>query len=213
MSVFFSKEYDQGYVIFKQGMPGYAAYILKKGSVEISTMVCDKKIVIATLEPVAVFGEMALLLKGNKRTATATTLKESEVIEIDKRAFDQYVQKSPKIIRGLLTTFADRLRETTIAASRKPDVFLAICNILSLAAPQVQGDIIYEDTVGVIAKALLVDPSEVEEKLTMMKAFGLIEINGKTGGGETISLPMKEEFFERATRLHNLLSTAKVGGY
>lgn len=208
MSVFFLKEYDQGCVIFEEGMPGYAAYILKKGSVEISTTVCEKKIVIATLKPLAVFGEMALLLKGNKRTATAIALEDSEVIEIDKKAFDQYVQKSPKIIRVLLTTFADRLRETTIAASRKPDIFLAICNILSLAAPQREADIIYEDTVGVIAKALLIDPSEIEEKLNMMENLGLIEIRDKAGKDKIIRLPEKEEFYERAVKLHGLLSAS-----
>ena len=89
-------------VIFGEGVKGDSAYLLKEGRVEISKMMDGKKKVFAILKPVSMFGEMAILLGDEKRTATAVALEDSKVVEIKKDDFESYIRQSPAMISTLL---------------------------------------------------------------------------------------------------------------
>ena len=113
MTDFKVRKFSQDEIICEEGSIGNVAYILTAGSVEISVDVKGQKKVLTALKPVTVFGVMALVLKGNKRTATATALENVEVVEIDKEEFDEYIEKSPRVISATLKTLVERLQETT----------------------------------------------------------------------------------------------------
>ena len=87
---------------------GTVAYILREGGVEISVEVEGSKKVLT------VFGEMALVLPDHQRTATAAAADCSEVVEIAKSDFDDYIDSSPAVIAAALKALVDRLRETTV---------------------------------------------------------------------------------------------------
>ncbi|MFQ5444277.1 MAG: cyclic nucleotide-binding domain-containing protein, partial [Nitrospinales bacterium] len=63
----------RGSKIFRDGEPGNCAYLIEKGSVEISSHRKGKKIVLATLSEGELLGEMALI-DNSVRSATATAL-------------------------------------------------------------------------------------------------------------------------------------------
>lgn len=113
MSGFHVKKFSKDEVICQERSTGNVAYILREGRVEISVNVDGTKKVLAVLEPVTVFGVMALVLKDHKRTATATVLEHAEVVEIEKKDFDEYIEKSPKVITAALKALVDRLLDTT----------------------------------------------------------------------------------------------------
>ncbi len=113
MSGFQVRKYSQNETICKEGATGTAAYILRKGRVEVSVDVEGNKKVLTILEPVTVFGEMALLLKDHKRTATAIALEYSEIVEIEKKYFDEYIGESPPVIATALKALVERLLDTT----------------------------------------------------------------------------------------------------
>ena len=113
MSNFHVRKFSQNETICEEGSTGAVAYILRKGSVEISFDVGGNKKVLTILKPVTVFGEMALILEDHKRTATATALEHSEVVEIEKKDFDKYIEKSPQVIAAALKALVERLLETT----------------------------------------------------------------------------------------------------
>ncbi len=113
MSGFQVRKYSQNETICKEGATGTAAYILRKGKVEVSVDVEGNKKVLTILEPVTVFGEMALLLKDHKRTATAIALEYSEIVEIEKKYFDEYIGESPLVIATALKALVERLLDTT----------------------------------------------------------------------------------------------------
>ncbi len=194
-------------VVFEEGWRGASAYILKKGSIEISIRVRGKKVVIKTLEPVAVFGEMALILREHKRTATALARMDSEVVVISREVFEDYIQRTPQIIRTVLETFASRLRETTQKVSRTPDLFLAICNILNLMLIHDRTELVYDQTVEILSRTLLVDTSEIKDKLEILENSALVAIRTTEKTKKLILLVPSEGFYQKAVRLHQIIST------
>ena len=99
--------------IFEEDSIGDSAYILKEGRVEIYMNRDDAKIILAELKPVSIFGEMALLTKEKRRTASAKALDHVKVIKIDKDNFDQQLSDTPGIISAVLHCVTQRLVDTT----------------------------------------------------------------------------------------------------
>ena len=106
-------EFFPATLIFEEHALADSAYILKEGNVEISMKRGDEKIVIAELAPVSIFGEMALLSKEKRRTATAKALGRVKAIRIDKENFDQQLSDTPSIITAVLHGVTQRLIDTT----------------------------------------------------------------------------------------------------
>lgn len=120
MQNFLLREFKETSFIFKEGSLGDTAYILKEGRVRISTRANGTKVVLAELSPVTIFGEMALLSKEQKRTATAEAISHVKVIEIDKIKFDELMSHSPSIIVTILHAITQRLVDTTSRIHNPP---------------------------------------------------------------------------------------------
>lgn len=113
MDEFPVREYFKLNVIFDEGSLGDTAYILKKGRVEISKKIGGRRVLIAELDAVSIFGEMALISEDHRRTATARAIEQVEVIEVDKRKFDRLMAETPSIIGVILQELARRLADET----------------------------------------------------------------------------------------------------
>lgn len=100
-------EFPAGYDIVTEGEDGNFCGIIVDGSVEVirggST--------IARLESGEFFGEMALIDPA-PRSATVRTVNEVTAIRIHEQAFTEVVSKDPGIAMALMTSLAQRLRET-----------------------------------------------------------------------------------------------------
>ena len=128
------KKFYNGDVIFTEGELGDAAYILRKGRVEISIGMDADKVTLAELTAPAVFGEIAVLLRGQRRTASATALEYSEAAEIDKPSFMRVLDSTDEVIGAVLNAAVERLKETTARVTGAPDVYGAIAEFLDLFA-------------------------------------------------------------------------------
>lgn len=106
------REFHPSTIIFEESSIGNSAYILKEGRVEISMKIRGEHVVLAELNPVTIFGEMALLSKEKKRTATAKALSHVKVIEIDKPNFDELLSNSPSIVTSILHGITQRFADT-----------------------------------------------------------------------------------------------------
>ena len=69
-------------IIFEEDSPGDSAYLLKTGQVELSKHVNGIKRKLTVLKAPIMFGEMALIMPEQKRTAGAKTLTECELVVI-----------------------------------------------------------------------------------------------------------------------------------
>ncbi len=104
--------FADGEVIFADGANGDWMYVVESGEVEISKILGGRKVVIETMKPGDLFGEMAYIDK-TPRSATATARGTTEVGIIDRQFFDQEFNKLSADFQQMLKTVAFRLRKTT----------------------------------------------------------------------------------------------------
>ncbi|HHL40380.1 MAG TPA: cyclic nucleotide-binding domain-containing protein [Deltaproteobacteria bacterium] len=197
-----TKTFYSNEVIFREGSRGESAYILKQGRVEISVGSGEKRVVLTVLRPVSVFGEMAVLLKDQRRTATATALDFVEAVEVDKDSFVAAVKKSPSIVSTVLGALVERLQRTTAKVSRTPDLFLGLCNMLDLLDAHGAAPLLYDRCVKAACGAFLAERTAVMETLGMLEALGLVTIDRDDAGRKVLSLKNRRDFLKQAYKLH-----------
>ena len=97
--------YPIGTTIFQEGDSGESMFAIKRGRVAI--ILGDNTVDV--LEDQELFGEMALL-ENTTRAATAVTLEETELVEIDKPQFYILVRQNPHFALQLMQLLSERLR-------------------------------------------------------------------------------------------------------
>ncbi|MDA0657170.1 MAG: EAL domain-containing protein [Proteobacteria bacterium] len=105
------KTFSPGAQIFREGEPGEQAYIIVRGEVEISALQRGRKIVIARLCKDELFGEMALI-DDKLRSATATTMDETEVIVVERALLRDKIDDADPLLKILLKVTLQRFRWT-----------------------------------------------------------------------------------------------------
>jgi CRP-like cAMP-binding protein len=188
-------------VLFKEGTIGRFAYVLKKGKIEISIKAGGEKLALDTLEPTVIFGEMAVLFEESKRTATATAVEYTELVQIEKQDLEEYLKKTPKIIVHILDALVERLRKTTEKVGKTPNVFLAVSEVLNLMAMHKKDELIYSRTVSAISNAIFSEPESIEATIDKLEKYGLISITINDVGGKTIHLLQTDTFLNSAKRI------------
>jgi len=105
-----------GTTIFQQGEQGTSMFAIKRGRVAIMV----SGVTVDTLAEDEVFGEMALLEKAT-RSASAVTLEETELVEIDESQFYLFVRQNPHFALQLMQLLSERLRRADALYRRPPD--------------------------------------------------------------------------------------------
>lgn len=108
-----TKFFKKGETILVEGTPGEEAYVINKGHVEIKKQTLDgTEVVIATLGPGQIFGEMCLF-DDSSRSASVYAINDLEVIVISKEEFLSYLKDTPTQIKIILELLLKRLRQTS----------------------------------------------------------------------------------------------------
>ena len=103
-----------GEVLFSQGDPGDAVYVVERGEVEISVLSLDgRKLALDIQRPGEVFGEIALF--GGDRTATATAITACVLRRIRRADVLEALRHRPELALEFIDILCERLR----ALSRK----------------------------------------------------------------------------------------------
>jgi len=113
--------------IIKQGAPGKAIYVIRRGSASVELLNLDGRTEIATLGSEEICGEIAFLLKDeilkDKTSASvmARSKVEADVIEADDLAklFESFPSVGSRFYRSLAVVLARRLRETSRAFAKR----------------------------------------------------------------------------------------------
>jgi CRP/FNR family cyclic AMP-dependent transcriptional regulator len=100
-----------GTTIFNQDEIGEEAYLISRGSVNItrSDAITGANLSLARLKAGALFGELSLI-DDHPRSASALALNNSELIVLSKQAFWQKAQQDTSYIKSLLSILSQRLR-------------------------------------------------------------------------------------------------------
>lgn len=125
--------YRRGEEIFREGAPGDRLYVIGAGKVKLGHTAPDgREHLLAILGPGEILGEVSLYDPG-PRTATATALAKTSVVELQHTDLLRVLDARPEISQHLLRSLALRLRRTN--------------NKLS--------DLIFSDVPGRVARSLL----------------------------------------------------------
>lgn len=99
-------------VLCRQGDPGNALFIVTGGRIRLSTFdPSGNEKILTFFTDGQFFGEMSLLT-GAPRSATATAETDSQVLVLDKSAFDQLLSAHPQIMREMLKVVSQRTLHT-----------------------------------------------------------------------------------------------------
>ncbi|HMK12095.1 MAG TPA: cyclic nucleotide-binding domain-containing protein, partial [Acidimicrobiales bacterium] len=109
------RTYRKGQVIFREGQAGGTVLAIRSGVVKISVVTpTGRDILLAVKEPGSLVGELAAI-DGRPRSATATALDAVAAIALPDHAFNDFLDRHPRMAVRLLRTLAAQIRE---AASR-----------------------------------------------------------------------------------------------
>lgn len=98
-----------GEQIFKAGDAGDCAYLIEKGSVEVSIMDQGVERLVSSLGKNEMFGEIALI-DHQPRTATVRAAEKTVLVPIRRKLVDGLLEKSDPILRHLLLVVLERFR-------------------------------------------------------------------------------------------------------
>ena len=105
------RTYRKGEVIIHQGDPGTGLFVILNGSVSVTSRsrpgLPEKAL--ASLNKGEWFGEMSLI-DGYPRSATVTTLAETEVAELNRWVFLDALRREPSIAVAMLPELCRRIR-------------------------------------------------------------------------------------------------------
>jgi len=110
--------YEPGDAIFRQGDEGSSLFIIEDGAVEISYGDGVSKVSLATLYAGQYFGELSLF-DGAPRSATASALKPSRLMRLDRDDIVDFVNKTPSAALRIIAEMSERLRQTNELMSRQ----------------------------------------------------------------------------------------------
>lgn len=174
-------------VIFTEGSKGDEAYLLVEGKVEISGSVDGRKKVFAVLQPVSLFGEMALFLEDQGRTATAVALEDSKVVVLGRDDLEGYINAAPPAISAMLNVMVTRLKSTTKKALRAPNVPMGIVRILDLFSLNGKNEVLYDSAVRHMSDIFVCSAATIEGYLQGLASQGHIAIAAVDREGLAVS--------------------------
>jgi CRP-like cAMP-binding protein len=111
----FERRYEPDELIFEEGQPGAALFLIVDGKVAVEVHCEDHTKTLAILEKGAFFGEMALLNEA-PRSANARSLERTYTLALYRNDLSRLIQRDPQtacqIYRALASMVGDRLRST-----------------------------------------------------------------------------------------------------
>ena len=115
LSVAHERKVHRGTLVFQKGDTGSSMMAVLSGRIRIGSTSRDgKQLTLAVIDGGNVFGELALL-DGKPRSADATALEDSILLEIARPAFLQLLKNDPSLLASLIALLCDRVRGASAA--------------------------------------------------------------------------------------------------
>ena len=112
----------KGDILFEEGAPGDAAYLIKSGSVNVTSKVDGQESVIATLSRGSMVGEMAVIT-GEPRMATVIAAEQSELITIRPENVNKKLEDCDPFLSAFVPILIGKIRDLTQNFRKKPETF------------------------------------------------------------------------------------------
>jgi CRP-like cAMP-binding protein len=168
-------------VLFHEGDPSDALYVIQRGRVAIATQSGDgRETVFAVLEDGELFGELPLF-DDAPRSADARALTQSTVIELGYAPVRALLREQPELLWGIVRPLAQRLRATNEALSDA--VFLDVPartakRLLELAGEEASFNL--PVTQEELAAMVGASRERVNKAISLFVKLGWLEIEGRS---------------------------------
>ena len=117
MQILNRQHFYNGNSVFSAGDAAICAYLIQSGHIDIVVGAGDDAVVIDTLGPGEIFGEMALLDDG-VRSASALARDAATCIVITRTEFQKHLEAADPLTRAMLKLMTKRLRKVTRLVQR-----------------------------------------------------------------------------------------------
>ena len=137
------RQIKKGEILFREGDPSDAMYVIKKGSIAITKAKGSSEIILAELKPGEMLGEMAFF-DNKPRSASAKANQDSEVITLPFSSLHAQFKTFPEWLKAMVKTVNSHLRDANqtiknLQTSSKddqemfpPHTITCLCAIISL---------------------------------------------------------------------------------
>jgi CRP-like cAMP-binding protein len=172
------RTFSKGQTVFKEGQQNPVAYMVKRGRVSVYRVVNNRRVVLATVKPGQIFGEMALIT-GDPFHATAEAEEYSELIPLDRQLLQSLLLKCPNPVQRIMRYLMDRLKVLDRQVLDQPgnNVFLSLCHLLELchrAQDPKQPGVSYAEFSRTAKNVLLVSQLEIDRALEKLARLNLV---------------------------------------
>lgn len=114
------RNFSPGEAIVREGDTGDSVFIVREGTAEVVFTILDVNILLATLKPGDIFGEIAFLT-GSDRTASVIAKENMIVLELDRPLIEEMVELKPEILEHMNDTYHSRAKKTEKRKSQSQD--------------------------------------------------------------------------------------------
>lgn len=171
------REYDAGHIFFRPGEKGEALFLLEKGHVQTFRTTGRKKLVIADLNPPAVFGEMACVGQCMYHCSAQAT-KASRIRYLSRANMEIVLKKYPEVTRRLLDLVGWRFLQVLLNLEETSFQSL-IPRLAKLLINDAKDNSVRDLTHREIAERLHVYRESVSSALGELRKAGIIAIERK----------------------------------
>ena len=120
-------EYKKGETIYREGDRAEALYIIASGRLQVFAVTNGQKQLYTVLHNGETFGEISLLT-GETHSATVEALNDTLVLELQKRDFEDLINRIPSLVLHLSRVLSKRLRTKGHSASVGEATVVAVCS-------------------------------------------------------------------------------------
>ncbi|MFV1989575.1 MAG: Crp/Fnr family transcriptional regulator [Acidimicrobiales bacterium] len=165
--------YAGGTFVFKQGEPAARVHVLRSGAIELSRTLKGRRVILQTLRPGDVFGDVPALL-GEPEPFDARAINDCTVLSMDTDALFKMLQTRPLVARRWFISLAERMAglQQRLVDLLAGGIESQLASILLREADDI-GRV--SATQGSLADMLGVQRSSVQRVLKSLEAAGLIE--------------------------------------
>jgi CRP/FNR family cyclic AMP-dependent transcriptional regulator len=107
------RELKVGEVLFRVGEKGDAMYVIQSGIIDIKVPIQGpkKEMTVSVLHEGEFFGELSII-DGLPRTATAIAVEETQLLEMRRNEFINFLMERPAVAISMVSVIGKRLRDT-----------------------------------------------------------------------------------------------------
>jgi len=181
-----TKIFHKGGLLFKEGQPSDAAYIIKQGRVAIFRVLQNKRVGLGIRGPGDMLGEMGVIT-GDAQTANAEALEYTEVLILDQNLLRTMLLRSPRPVQIIAGYMVDRVRTLSQRITERPSghQFFSVCRVVALswraAVASGQTELSYAELSSTLKDILLISQLEIDAIFEKLKKLHLVRLTAVRG--------------------------------